>query len=367
VIPSLPWPRRGETPLPQRFFTGGRIARSSWHLDLGCHGSDAGAVRLRFLVLACVVVACSSAVGISAPLATACAMLIRPTGAAEPAWSPDGRRVALTWRQSGDSVDVWNTETHKLTLLAAGSHPAWSPDGRRLAYQADLPLPSPPPLYACGPWTQSDLFLTTLGPPSTSSSSTPLLAGSPINLTQTTTRWERSPTWSPDARRLAFSFVDGAGSSGLGLLELATRKETVLTSAGFDPVWSPRGGKLAYRLDNNEIAVAKADGVLIRTLTPPTGLYLDAFSWSPDGRKLAFSAGGRDYQGGLFVINANGTGLRRLTRGLDSDPVWSPDGRQLLFVGAGSRGSHPALPSRAGFTRLYLIATNGHGRARRLF
>ena len=55
-------------------------------------------------------------------------------------------------------------------------------------------------------------------------------------------------------------------------------------------------------------------------------------SWSPDGRRIAFDRGGN---GGIYVMRANGTGLRRLTtNALDTEPTWSPDGRWIAFVRA---------------------------------
>jgi TolB protein len=68
--------------------------------------------------------------------------------------------------------------------------------------------------------------------------------------------------------------------------------------------------------------------------------------WSPDGRKLAFTkrlerSGAPCRPAGrcndeIYVINADGTGLRRLTRNAvaDGHPVWSPDGRQIAFESA---------------------------------
>jgi TolB protein len=51
-------------------------------------------------------------------------------------------------------------------------------------------------------------------------------------------------------------------------------------------------------------------------------------SWSPDGRRIAFSG-----SGGIYVINADGTGLKRLTKNevWDQGPIWSPDGRKIAF------------------------------------
>ena len=54
--------------------------------------------------------------------------------------------------------------------------------------------------------------------------------------------------------------------------------------------------------------------------------------WSPDGQKVAF-----DGNGDLYVMNADGSGLRRLTRNpaCDRGPAWSPDGRKIAFGGNG--------------------------------
>jgi TolB protein len=48
-------------------------------------------------------------------------------------------------------------------------------------------------------------------------------------------------------------------------------------------------------------------------------------SWSPDGRKLAFTSGRDSKAGEIYVMNADGTGVRRLTRNKagDSGPGWS--------------------------------------------
>ncbi len=68
-------------------------------------------------------------------------------------------------------------------------------------------------------------------------------------------------------------------------------------------------------------------------------------AWSPDGRRIAFarltSRGLKDAHGypyqhcDIFIVNADGSGLHRLTHTGDAwTPVWSPDGREIAFARA---------------------------------
>jgi dipeptidyl aminopeptidase/acylaminoacyl peptidase len=56
-------------------------------------------------------------------------------------------------------------------------------------------------------------------------------------------------------------------------------------------------------------------------------------TWSPDGTRIALARGGVRFESRIFVMNANGTHARMLTRGgLDVQPAWSPDGTRIAFV-----------------------------------
>ena len=52
---------------------------------------------------------------------------------------------------------------------------------------------------------------------------------------------------------------------------------------------------------------------------------IEGTAWSPDGRKIAFGSAG------IWVVNARGGGLQRLTRGDDSSPTWSRDSQSIAY------------------------------------
>jgi len=153
------------------------------------------------------------------------------------------------------------------------------------------------------------------------------------------------PAISPDGRRIVVARYNGAWNSiylmqadGSGLTKLVGRSD-------FDvaPAWSPDGGKIAFGSNNpgpfgayGRIYVIGADGTGLRQVTPETPDYTyDAGpTWSPDGTRIAFSRTGR-----LYVINADGTGLTPLAQGAEY-PAWSPDGAHIAY---GTSGGGRAL------------------------
>ena len=87
-----------------------------------------------------------------------------------------------------------------------------------------------------------------------------------------------------------------------------------------------------------QIYVMNADGASPRRITRATSVDDRDPDWSPDGRRIAFwrerysapdAAPGSRPRPMVFVINADGTGERRLVRG--SLPSWSPDGTTIAF------------------------------------
>jgi Tol biopolymer transport system component len=83
------------------------------------------------------------------------------------------------------------------------------------------------------------------------------------------------------------------------------------------------------------------------TLLTPPGMQAVWPDWSPDGLKIAFSNNGCPGcpNSDIFVMNANGTGVTRLTHVRKSgnyiQPHWSPDGTMIVFTNNGNNGSQP--------------------------
>lgn len=66
--------------------------------------------------------------------------------------------------------------------------------------------------------------------------------------------------------------------------------------------------------------------------------------WSPDGSMIAFNSE-RAGHSHVFVINADGTGLRQITSGdgYEGHPGWSPDGKDLAVDRAGPSREHEGI------------------------
>lgn len=175
----------------------------------------------------------------------------------------------------------------------------------------------------------------------------------PLEVTGGDGGFDGEPSWAPDSLRLALISVDIVGTlytarvgvRGSKPVDLAPARESRDDEAG--PAWSPDGKRIVFVDEESPgfgLFLIAPNGTGRRQLTQNPA---HDPNWSPDSRKIVFDDG-RD----IAVINADGSGLRRLTATTlrEFNPAWSPDGRQIAFVRENS---------------IWLMDVNGH-HARRL-
>jgi len=163
-----------------------------------------------------------------------------------------------------------------------------------------------------------------------------------------------SPRWSPSGKQIVFQ--SAPPRRDVFVLDLPTMVLTNLTNDPNDPSddawddyrpdWSPDGRRIAFtsnRSGNPEIYVMNADGSDPVRLTFSNGASSVAPDWSPNGKQIVFQSN-RDFYPAfpnlefdpgseIYVMNADGTDVRRLTDNVarDLDPAWSPNGAQIVF------------------------------------
>ncbi len=122
------------------------------------------------------------------------------------------------------------------------------------------------------------------------------------------------PNWSPDGSKLAF-VSDRTGTPQIYLMNpdgSGQRRISFQGSYNVNPVWSPREDRLAYAGmvgGRFNIFTMKPDGSDVVQLTSSGNSEYP--SWSPNGRQIAFQSG-RGPGVAIYVVNANGTNLRRI-------------------------------------------------------
>jgi Tol biopolymer transport system component len=194
-----------------------------------------------------------------------------PTIDQDPAWSPDGTKIAFTSNRDGNpeiyTMTADGSHTLRLTTQVADDRrPTWSPDGTKIAFASSRDGNGE--IYVMG--------------------------------------------------------ADGSNQTRL------TRNDVYDS----DPAWSPDGSKIAFSSNRDGIAgiwVVNADGSNpVRLTSSPS--YDNAPAWSPDGTRLAFSRVSSN-TADIFLVQADGSRLTQLTHGIDNatDPSWSPDGHKIAI------------------------------------
>ncbi len=230
----------------------------------------------------------------------------------EPAWSPDGSRIAFTsnrdgnWdlfvmgADGGDVTQLTDTATHE-------GNPDWSPDGTKLVFDRQV--------------TSDNYDVLTMN----------AAGGGETQLT-TQTGIDADPSWSPDGTTIAFQSTRAAHPSDLEIYRMdadGTDQTRLTTSADSDtePTWSPAGNQIAFRSRRTSafrIYVMGATGTSPDP-TPITDGNNDAGpTWAPDDSYVAFSRSD-DGDAELWLVSREGE-FTKLTDNTDITD-WQPDWR----------------------------------------
>jgi len=206
-------------------------------------------------------------------------------------WSPDAQSLVFSSARYGER----NNDIYSIRLDGSGLrritndpsedvHPVWSPDGEHIAFASERD--GARQLYL---WNSKD--------------------GSVDRLTNSGS-YDDYPAWSPDGKRIAFASGRDSGSSSkldiyVATLERATR-------------WVNLEGK---RTKIGIVGHFSAAGVSRLIAHPSDDRHP---TWSPDGKMLAFVSD-RDGDRDIFVVNGDGTGLRKIVaaKGNDEHPHWN--------------------------------------------
>lgn len=285
-------------------------------------------------------------------------------------WSPDCKQIALALRAGLWVMDYDGSNAREILLLRnrqSISNPAWSPDGMKIAFEVSSWHGS---FDNAG--QRSHIYVANAD------------GTNVVKLTAGETE-DRNPAWSPDGGEIAFErntwedrtvfppigeqrFIAVMDADGSNLQDIG-RKDAWNTA----PAWSPDGAKFAMLSGNGFVSVMNADGSGARSHWQVPGMQagnsvrlhganFSDMSWSPDSTQIAFawkpttsSGQGPSPPSGTIDIAALNIETGNLTvitsmEGTELNPDWSPDGQRILFNTDADQGAT---------TRIYVVGAGG--------
>lgn len=248
------------------------------------------------------------------------------TGACQPSWSPDGSQLAFISPCPG-RVEFYETlynESHLYAINADGSDlrtltetegsdfdPAWSPDGNRIAFTS----------MRDGLWQIYTLDVNSLA--------VTLLTNTPGSIESS------QPAWSPDGTKIAYTVkrvgtfqVWAMSDTGQGGVQLARSGQDLWD---FLPIWSP-DGRFIYFSQRRQgpfppwLMMANYENLSEDPVRLDFPTPIEDVSFSPDGQWLVFESMDGNSNRDIYFMSVTGSGRTRLTNDpkIDFDPAWRP-------------------------------------------
>jgi len=194
------------------------------------------------------------------------------------------------------------------SLNLIGNNPAWSSDGKQIVYTNREHQPS---IHLVGADGTGDHEI-------------------PIPDAPFGSDWA---TWTTDGHQLLVEGGTRMGLHALFAVSLLSGKVTQVIDDSHAGGWnsqSPDGHLILYTKDD-QVWVISVEGGTPRSLVSQAGAR--AATWSSDGKRIAFDAGD-DNDRGIYVMNADGSSLKRITSSSAyvGMPTWSPDNGQIAAL-----------------------------------
>ena len=234
-------------------------------------------------------------------------------------------KIAFASERDGNyEIYVMNPDGGGATRLTNNANvdrePAWSPDGTRIAFTSDR--------GGAG----TDIYVVSLSSPDTGFTSLTRLTNNTAD--------DGQPAWSPDGSKIAFT-SSRTGNDEVFVMNADGTGQTNLTNNpfdDFDPAWSPDGARLAFASNRDLVNVDASEDIFSMDANGgnQTNLTRNAAnernpSWA--GTRIAFQRT-RDGQDDIFVMNQDGSAQTALTSdpAEDQEPALNGNATQVVFA-----------------------------------